>query len=65
MLENIERNIERSVEYAFKAKDDIVSAQKMKRRAQMVSFFAFFSILLAPFLNLVIGMDWKVVDFEE
>lgn len=39
MLENIERNIERSVEYAFKAKDDIVSAQKMKRRAQMVRFF--------------------------
>lgn len=55
MLENIERNIERSVEYAFKAKDDIVSAQKMKRRAQMMKIGIVIGVILLIIILFMIG----------
>ncbi|KAF8353532.1 syx-3 [Pristionchus pacificus] len=55
MLENIERNIERSVEYAFKAKDDIVSAQKMKRRAQMMKIGIIIGVIILVILLFLVG----------
>ncbi|GMT06698.1 hypothetical protein PENTCL1PPCAC_28872 [Pristionchus entomophagus] len=55
MLNNIEMNIGRSVEYAVKAKDDIVAAQKMKRRAQMMKIGIIIGVILLVIIIFMVG----------
>lgn len=55
LLENIERNIGMSVEYAEKARGDIVAAQKMKRRAQMMKIGIIIGVILLVILLFMIG----------
>ncbi|GMR62380.1 hypothetical protein PMAYCL1PPCAC_32575 [Pristionchus mayeri] len=55
LLENIERNVANSVEYSEKARGDIVAAQKLKRRAQIMKICMIIGIIVAVIILFMVG----------
>ncbi|GMT35632.1 hypothetical protein PFISCL1PPCAC_26929 [Pristionchus fissidentatus] len=55
MLNNIESNVNRCIEYAVKARTDIVAAQKMKRRAQMMKIGLIFGVIILVIILFLVG----------